>query len=176
MTERTYGLTQALGHGHAFTQNLRVPAPAAGVGFTYMNDGRYWQLIDALAFKIVTDSNAANRVVTMTVADASGAALATIVTPAALTASKTGFYSYVWNFSANTGATDGPFLATMPRVFLQPSFTITVALGGVQVGDQVSNIRLQAEQFVTGDAGYLLGVVDELKLADRRVVAAELLA
>ncbi len=35
-----------------------------------------------------------------------------------------------------------------------------MTIGAVQAGDQISRIRLYAEQFVTGPQGYLLGVVD----------------
>lgn len=158
MPQYTYGLTQLLGHGHAFTQNLAVPDPAVSTGFTYRNDGLYWELIDVLSFQITTDSNAANRVVTLTVADGSNIPLVEIVAPAALTASKTGFYSYVANFSGNTGATDGPFLSFFPGLFLQPMFSVTAAIASKQAGDQLKNIRVNVERFVTGPEGYLLGV------------------
>jgi hypothetical protein len=160
LTQYTLGLTRRGGHGRAFSQVLSPATPAVASGFTYTNDGLYWEYIDSVSFKIVTDSNAANRAVTLTVKDGTGAALATVPTAAALTASKTGLFSYLENYSAITGATDGPFLGPMPGVWLQPQFSIVVAIGGVQVGDQLSAIRIYAQRFVTGDSGYLLGVVD----------------
>lgn len=160
MTQYTLGLTRRLGHGRAFSEVLALPSPAADAGFTFTNDGFYWLYIDSLSFQLVTDSNAANRLVTLTVADGTGVALATVPSAAALTASKTGHYTYLDGYSATTGATDGPFLNMFPGVFLQPQYSITVAIGAGQAGDQLSNIRLYAERFVTGDQGYLLGVVD----------------
>jgi hypothetical protein len=150
---------------------LLVAKPAVGGGFVYKNDGQYWEYIDALSFQLVTDSNAANRLVTLTVADGQGTALATVPSAAALTASKTGQYTYLDNYSASTGATDGPFLNVFPGVWLQPDYTVTVAIAGVQVGDQVSNIRVYAERFVTGAQGYLLGVVEyDAPVAGERVL------
>src|SRR5207248_4267312 len=57
----------------------------------------------------------------------------------------------------------------------QPEFSVVVAVGTVQAGDQISRIRLYAEQFVTGPQGYLLGVVDERLplITDRIAYAAE---
>ena len=160
MTQYTLGLTRRVGHGRAFSQVLTVPSPAAGTGFTYQNDGLYWEYIDSVSFKIVTGSNSANRLVNLTVTDGTGVALATVPPAAALTASKTGQFTYLDGYSATTGATDGPFLNVFPGVWLQPQFSIVVTITNVDAADQLSNVRIYAERFVTGDSGYLLGVVE----------------
>ena len=160
MTQYTLGLTRRLGHGRAFSQVLALPSPAVNSGFTYQNDGFYWEYVDSLSFQLATDSNASNRLVSLTVADGLGVPIAVVPSGAALTASKTGHYTYLENYNATTGVTDGPFLNVFPGVFLQPQYSVTVGLGGGEAGDQVSNIRLYVERFVTGDAGYLLGVVE----------------
>lgn len=161
MTQRTYGLTQLLGHGYAFTQRVPVASPAAGAGFSYKNDGKYIELLDSLAFQIVTSSQAANRAVTLSVKDADGVALATVPTNAALTASKTGQYTFLQNFSGSSGATDGPFLSVAPLILLQPMWSLVVAIGAVDTADQVSNIRMTLERFVTGPEGYPMGALEE---------------
>lgn len=161
MTQRTYGLTQLLGHGYAFTQRLVVPSPASGAGFTYTNNKGYIELLDSLSFQILTSSQSANRLVTLTVKDGDGVALATVPANAALTASKTGQYTFLQNFSGSLGATDGPFLSVAPLILLQQTWTLTVGIGGVDTADQVSNIRLTMERFVTGPEGYPMGVTEE---------------
>lgn len=160
MTQFTLGLTRRVGHGRAFTQTLHLPAPAAGAGFTYTNDGFYWEYIDSLSFQLVTSSQSANRLAVLTVKDGLGIPLATVPSAAALTASKTTQYTYLDNYSATTGATDGPFLNTFPGVWLQPQFSVSVAVTAIDTADQISNIVVYAERFVTGDQGYLLGVVE----------------
>jgi hypothetical protein len=160
VTQYTYGLTQALGHGHAFSQNLAVPDPAAGSGFTYTNQLAYWELPDSLSFVLTTSDVDADRAVSLVIADGSGISLATVPTNDTTAASQTAAYSFVWNFSASLGTTNGPFLSVMPRVFLQPTFTLTVSVTNIDTGDQISDIRLEMERFVTGPSGYLLGVVD----------------
>lgn len=177
MTQYLLGLTQLLGHGRAFSEVLTVAKPAAGAsGFTYTNSGAYWELLDSFSFRLVTDANVANRGVTVKVNDASGAVLVMAPPPIDQAAAITFDYCYAPQISSNNaGQTAGMF--PLPSVWLQPGFTVTVTIGSVQVGDQVSNIRLYAERFVTGPQGYRVGMVDE---ADRREEAlirlSELLA
>ncbi len=171
MTQYTLGLTRRVGHGRAFTQTLHVPNPAAGAGFTYQNTGFYWEYIDSVSFQVATSSNAANRLVNLTVQDGLGITLATVPPAAALTASKTTQYTYLDNYSATTGATDGPFLNTFPGIWLQPQFSIVVTVTAIDTTDQISNIVVYAERFVTGTSGYLLGVVElDGEAADSAVI------
>jgi hypothetical protein len=174
VTQYTLGLTRRLGHGRAFSQVLSVATPAAGAGFTYTNQNFYWEYIDSVSFKLVTGSNAANRLVNLSVQNAAGDVLATVPPAAATTASKTAQYTYLDGYSATTGATDGPFLNVMPGVWLQPDFKIVVTITNVDAADQISAIRVYAERFVTGPQGYLLGVVevDDDRLNDRIVFDA----
>ena len=160
MAQYTYGLTRTVGHGHAFTQRLAVAKPAAGVGFTIPPDSRYWRVFDLIAFQLVTGSNAANRQVTLQYLDGEGVAIATLPAASVQTASLT--YQYTWstefsNFNTVVGlAVTGP----LPYTILPPGFSAAVAIGAVDAADQVSNIRVMSEQFVTGDEGYVVGTVD----------------
>lgn len=160
MTQYTYGLTRLLGHGHAFSEVVAVPSPAVDSGFTYTQAGQQWAILDTIAFRLVSDSNAANRQVTLTIADGGGVALATLPAASVQVASKT--YDYTWstNFTTFNTVIANVITAPLPIIFLQPEYSVTVAIGAKQAGDQVSNIRLYAEQFVTGPQGYLLGVLD----------------
>lgn len=161
MAQYTFGLTRLLGHGHAFSQVIRPANPAVASGFTYTNDGSYWELIDLVAFKLVSDGNAANRQVTLTIKDGDGIALATLPAASVQTASLT--WNYTWSTNFNTFGTVVALAVTspLPEILLQPTFSVTVAIGSAQAGDQVSSIRLYAERFVTGSEGYLLGVLAE---------------
>lgn len=161
MTQRTLGLTRLIGHGHAFSQVLRVTNPAAGAGLTYTNDGSYWELLDSLSFQLVSDANAANRQVTVTIRDGSGTALVTLPAASVQAASLTYQYTFSRDFSTFNTVVGLANTAPLPAIFLQPMFTVVVTVGTVQVGDQISNVRLYAERFVTGPAGYLLGVIDD---------------
>lgn len=161
MGQYTLGLTQTVGHGRAFTQLSPVTKPAVGAGFTIPISGPYWEMGDALSFQLVTDSNAANRFPVVTVKNGNGVAVATMTTGAAITASKTGQVSFLGQFSSTAGPTDGPLVTNFPQVWLQPDYSVVVTVLGVQIGDQISNIEWYRQRFVTGDEGYLLGVVED---------------
>jgi hypothetical protein len=49
----------------------------------------------------------------------------------------------------------------LPTIFLQPGFTVVVAIASAQVGDQISAIRLYVERFDTGPQGFPIGMVEE---------------
>lgn len=165
MTEYLLGLTRLIGHGRAFSEVLTVAKPAAGAGFTYTSQGNYWELLDSLSFQIVTDANAANRQVALTIKDGSGVALATLPAASVQVASLTYQYTFAHEFATFNTVVGLAVTAPLPWLFLQPGYTAVVSIGAVQVTDQVSNIRLQSQRFVTGDQGYRIGMVDE---ADRR--------
>jgi hypothetical protein len=149
---------------------VAVPDPAAGAGFTYTNNSAYWELVDSLAFRLVTSATSGSRAVTLSIADGGGITLCTVPVSDITAASHTAQYSYVWNFSDVLGATNGPFTSPMPRIFLQPTFTISATIAAIDTTDQVSNIRLEVQQFVTGPSGYLLGVVDSADTPAARLV------
>lgn len=172
----TLGLTRLLGHGHAFTEVVPVTKPAVGAGFVY-TVSRYWEISDSLSFRLVTDGNAANRQVTVNVNDGGGVLLASFAAAAVQAASLTRDYVFLPNYSAPSGPVGGVYNTPWYQGLLQPSFNITLVIGAVQAGDQVSNIRLSQERFVTGPEGYLLGVVEADSPRELRAVdAATLLA
>lgn len=156
----TLGLTRLLGHGRAFTEVVAPKSPAAGGGFTYTVE-RYWEVSDSLAFRLVTDANAANRQVTVNVLDGGGVLLASFAAAAVQTAALTRDYVFLPNINTSSGPTNAIYYNPWYEGLLQPQFEIVVAIGAVQVGDQLSRIRLNQERFVTGMEGYLLGVYED---------------
>ena len=136
-----------------------MPKPAAGTGFTY-TCSYYWEVSDSLAFRLVTDSNAANRQVTVNILDGGGILLASFSANAVQTASLTRDYVFLPNLNAPSGPTNAIYYNPWYMGLLQPGFQIVLSIASVQATDQVSNIRLNQERFVTGPQGYLLGVVD----------------
>lgn len=160
MTQYTYGLTRLVGHGHAFTERVVVKNPSAGAGFTYNINAGYWELIDLIGFQLVTNGNAGSRQVLLTIKDADGTIIGTF--PSASTQAATNTYHYTWSRDFNSfntvisSAVTGP----LPGILLQPDMSVVVTVGSIDAGDQISGIRIISERFVTGESGYLLGVLD----------------
>ena len=160
MTQYTYGLTRTVGHGHAFTQRLAVPSPAAGAGFTIPADSRYWRIFDLIAFQRVTGSNAANRPVTRKYLDGDGVAIATLPSASVQTASLTWQYTWSTEFSNFNTVVGLAVTSPLPYTLLPPGFSASVTVGAVDAADAITNIRVMSEQFVTGDSGYVIGTLD----------------
>lgn len=156
-----HGLTSEFAHGRAFSEVVPVANPAAGAGFTYTVSGSYWERLAALAFTLVTDGNAANRQVLVTVKDGSGAMLGAVSSGGTQAASLTRLYSFLPNVNSAQTVVNTTFISPLPLMFLQPEFTVVVSIASVQAGDQVSAIRVYREAFDTGPEGYPLGMVEE---------------
>lgn len=156
-----HGLTSEFAHGRAFSEVVPVANPAAGVGFTYKVGGSYWERLAALSFVFTTNGNAANRAVTLSVKDGSSAVLVAVPGAAVQIASKVYTYSF---WGDQTPVNDTVNLVNsqpIPRIFLQPGFTVVVAVGAIDAGDQISEIRVYREAFDTGPEGYPIGMLAE---------------
>ena len=134
--------------------------PAAGAGFTIPADSKYWRVFDLIAFQLVTSDTMADRQVTLTLLDGGGVAIATL--PSASTQAATLTYQYTWSteFSNFDTVVAGAVTSPLPWTFLPPGFSAAVTVGSIDATDQISNIRIMSEQFVTGDEGYVIGTLD----------------
>jgi hypothetical protein len=168
VTQYTLGLTRLLGHGHAFSEVVPVASPAVNTGFTY-TVSRYWEIIDSLSFKLVTDANAGNRQVLVVVQNGNGVQLGAFPPASVQAATLTVHYSFLANVSAFLATVAGNSVSPIYHGLLQPGFKIVMTMTGSHVGDQVSEIVLNQERFVTGEEGYLIGTVEE---TDPRLAAA----
>lgn len=111
-----------------------VPAVAGGFVVTPEN-GRCWEVL-SLAASLVSDSNAANRAVTLTLGDGNNN-LWELPPLAVQVASKT--YGYAWLAaypSPIVTIVDAVQAMPLPPVILLPGWTLTVGVDAVQVGDQ----------------------------------------
>ncbi len=156
-----HGLTSEFAHGRAFSEVVPVANPAAGGGFTYTVSGNYWERLAALSFTLVTDGNAANRQVLVALQDGSSTNIASTASGGTQAATLTRLYSFVPNQGTAPALIGTTFLAPLPVLFLQPGFKVVVSITSVQVGDQISAIRVYREAFDTGPEGYPIGMVGE---------------
>jgi hypothetical protein len=156
-----HGLTSEFAHGRAFSEVVAVANPAVATGFTYTVGGSYWERLASLSFVLTSDANAANRAVLLRMKDGTGATLAAVPTAAVQVAAKVYTYTYSGVQAPATDAVGLANIQPLPRLFLQPGFSVVVTIGAVQAGDQVSAIRVYREAFDTGPMGYPIGVLDE---------------
>jgi hypothetical protein len=169
VAEFTLGLTGPFSHGRGFSEPAAVTQPAAGSGFTITVGSQYWERLTALTFRLVTSAVVANRQVSLTATSGDGVPLAIFPAASVQAASLTWDYSFLPNLSTFNTVSGLVVTAPAPTFFLQPGYTLVVAVGAVDVGDQLSRIRFYRERFSTGPGGYRQGMVSPAELYDLSV-------
>lgn len=128
-------------------ESVAVPSGLASGGIAYPLPGGEVTRIEALAFKLVTDGNAANRQVVAGLRDQSGAFVYAVAAPAVQITGLTVVYSFgpeVPAFgTAALGFMGGPF----PRVAYADNLELVVSVGAAQVGDKITEARLLVCQY-----------------------------
>ena len=161
MTPVLHGLTSEFAHGRAFSEVVPRANPAVTAGFTYTVASSYWERLAAVSFVLTSDGNAANRSVLLTVKDGSGVALDAVPPAAVQVASKVYTYVYARNATPVNDTLGLVNVQRVPRIFLQPAFSLVVTLTAAQAADQISAIRLYLERFDTGPEGLPIGMLAE---------------
>jgi hypothetical protein len=123
-----------------------APNPAVATGFTInVPASEYW-LVRCLTFQLVSDANAASRIVFLDFVDAGANKIGRFSSGFTQTAGLTTQYTFssdIAAYGANAAASIG---APTPNVWLYPGSKLTVGITAVQVGDQISNINLTVDQ------------------------------
>lgn len=157
MPEVSLGITAPFGHGRVLPSIPAVADPAVGGGLTIAATGGYWLRPISLAFRLVSDGNAGNRQVTLSLLDESSTLLNAVIANGTQAASLTRDYVFATNLTTAATVSNGIFLASLFSCFIRPGWSLVVSVGTVQVGDQISNVRWLCDQFITGAGGYELG-------------------
>ena len=141
------GLIAGLAWEHPSSAFHPAPTPAVATGFAYTVPGTVDQLVVAVSFQLVTDGNAADRLVTFQFVDYDGTSYAPVAAPFTQAASLTTLYTFavgIQQFGADDAAAIG---CGIPPVKLPSGCGVKVTLGSVQVGDQVSAVALLLNQW-----------------------------
>ena len=155
-----YALGQGYSWGRSFQDIEKEAQPAAGASFSMALPSKYTHRLVACVFTLTTDANAANRYVTVesVLGDTSlfcvGAAAVTI--PASTSAQR-----YVGSITRGVAewATGTDILFPLTPIFLEVGTTLKINVANIQVGDQLSKIRLGFDLFPT-NPDYLPGESD----------------
>lgn len=142
-------LLQPLGVGRA-ERELRVESnPAAGAAYTLTLDGSSVRRLTSFVCRLVTDANAANRVLAITFERADGKVYARASGPLVQTASKTVDYAGFCGGVGGYGVTDIAQTFATPPNFLRPTDVLRVTALNIQATDQLSLIAVDLEEFPT---------------------------
>ncbi|HTR78227.1 MAG TPA: hypothetical protein VMH39_08960 [Gemmatimonadaceae bacterium] len=169
----TLGLSSSgIAHGRVQPELQYLPEPAVDSGFTYEIGTDYYERPIALAFTLVTDSNAATRQVALKLETPTGLTLAAVPIASGQTASLTYTYSFLAQLS-NAQAVEATVVMSPLFNFVIPSlYSLVVTIANKQAGDQISNICWYSDRFSTGPDGYPMGGYSDDSLAAWAVSAA----
>lgn len=134
-----------------------MASPAAGAGFSLVVPSQYWWRGNSLAFRLVTDSNAATRQLTLALVDEDGILLDLITPGGTQIASLTRDYVFSINQATQNALVGTAFVSPLFQQFMRPTWSLVVGLTLIQAGDQFSRIRWNVDQFLTGPQGYDIG-------------------
>lgn len=133
-----------------FLKQVTQAAPAVGADWRYTGPGQGIQRIVAMRGVLTTSAAVANRLVSLVLSDGTFD-YATVPSPAAITASKSGVVSTVPG-APSVGAADGPLLYPSPTDgwLLLPGWSIRASTTAIDVGDQWSAVQLWVVEYPTG--------------------------
>jgi len=126
---------------------IDVPSPAAGANADYAVTGLFALRVLSATCRVNTDSNAANRQVSLDYLKTGGATYVRNLPATVITASTTN--QDVWwgpqygQFDVNTNT---PLLVPLLPLWLPPGCEVQFTLDSIQVGDTLTNIRLVVER------------------------------
>lgn len=135
-----------------FPDHVLGAQPAAGAGFVFKLDATWGWRFRAVRFRLVADANAANRFVTVDYCDAEGTVWESNPALAVQIAAATQDYDFARNRNIGvSGIATQPQFTTLTDVWLPPGWQLRINVANVQVGDQLSAIRLYVDKLVSSD-------------------------
>lgn len=146
--EATVALEEGLlAFGQLLPDHLLPPQPAAGAGLVFALDSRWWWRFRAVRFQLVADANAANRFVTVDYCDPEGNAWLRSPALAVQVAAATQLYDFGARSVAVSGIAGVAQFADLDTTFVPGGWQLRINVLNVQVGDQLSAVRLYVEKF-----------------------------
>lgn len=124
-----------------------VAKPAAGAGFTYTVDGRYFERMVAVSFQLVTSAAVANRFPQLFIQDTNGVAITSVPCGAVVVAGSTLTVSLALNAPSYANSASGGSFGYMPDLLLPPGWKVVLTVFGEDVADQVSNVVLLVQRY-----------------------------
>jgi hypothetical protein len=124
-----------------------VPTPAAGGGFTYTVDGRYFERVLAVSFQLVTDAVVANRFGQVFIQDSNGKAITSVPVGGTVVASTTLSVWLALNSPTLANSVSGGSFGYLPDLLLPPGWKVVLSVFGADPGDQVSNVVVLVQRY-----------------------------
>lgn len=140
-------LFQHVSLGKGINDLIIGAVPAAGGGYTYNCDKRFYQFIHSVIFTYAADATVASRVLSANFLSPDGQVVG--VTPAigTLTASTTATVFMSPDNKSTLGAVPGTLAIWLPRFVLKPGWSFQIVSSAYGVADQISAIYLNMQSY-----------------------------
>lgn len=127
--------------------------PAAGANFSFSMDSFWIQVLKTIRFQLVTDANAANRVVTVDYVDGNNSVIVSNGPGLTMSASDTRTFQGKTNMGfsdwTTTSSDSTPIYFPIEPLMLVGSWKVQINVANKQAGDQLSAIRMMFDQFTS---------------------------
>lgn len=157
MSEVTFGIGQPFGQGLFYPDFISGAQPAAGANYALTVPGDYWLRVLGCLFTLATDSNAANRAVSLDFINGRAVTYLRNGFGATIAASTTQQVQFQVGRGTTEVTTGTVLYVPLCDLILQSGSQVQITVGSIQVGDQLSGIQLAVEKFPTGSTGYPRG-------------------
>lgn len=145
-------------YGRMYPDRKYPASPAAGSGFSFTVPGsELWRLI-SLRTVFSASATVASRVPKLSINDADGNEIIRMPANGTVTANGAALAQWVRIDGMNSTAGDGAFLTSLPRLFLEPGWQVSVTATNIQAADTFTGIRMWYEIAPNGDFGYPTGM------------------
>ena len=149
--------SEAFSYGRMYPDRKYPASPAAGSGFSFTVPGsELWRLLSVRTV-FTAGAAVANRVPKLSINDADGLEIIRMPANGTVTANGAALAQWVRIDGMNSTAGDGAFLTSLPRLFLEPGWQISVTATNIQAADTFTAIRMWYEIAPNGDFGYPTG-------------------
>lgn len=151
------GLLSPYAYGRGYPALHPIPDPAAGATYTYTVPGGRMVSLATVHAKLVTSATVASREPRLLLADNDGIEWARIPWTTAVAASGTVVLTWARGIGTSLTGADTSALLPLPDLLLMPGHQITVDVGAIDAGDQLSELSFRWDVLPVGPAGYPTG-------------------
>lgn len=161
--EVTAGLLEPFDYGRGYLERVGLADPGAGNPAIYKVAGGFYARVLSVVAQLVTSAVAGSRTVEFRVTDSDGTVWdrfgAGVLVPPSTTLQIAGSDQRGDSEWCSDATISTALYIPTPGRFLQPTEQYRLVIGGMDVGDVISGMRLTVERFPEGRRGYREGRV-----------------
>ncbi len=134
--------------------------PAAGANFAATNDSRFESRLLSVTFQLVTDANVANRFVSVDYEDGNGKLFCRCGIQGAVTAGTTARFAFSSQRTISEANVNNDVFAALQPAIVKGGQSVQINVANKQAGDQLSNIVLLFERYLSGQRELRLAMAE----------------